>query len=90
MLDCTYIISLGIDRKRKEVESEIKKQAKAGKLDVCRVLAKEVAQAKRAVNKLYAARAHMNSILLEIDRQSAMLRMSQAIKMSGEVSFTLF
>lgn len=51
------------------MKRSIKDAAKKGQKDVCVVLAKEMIQSKRAVNKLYATKAHMNSVMLGMRNQ---------------------
>lgn len=58
-----------IQREQEKVKRSIKDAAKKGQKDVCVVLAKEMIQSKRAVTKLYASKAHMNSVLLSMKNQ---------------------
>lgn len=58
-----------IQREQEKVKRSIKDAAKKGQKDVCVILAKEMIQSKRAVNKLYASRAQMNSVLLSMKNQ---------------------
>lgn len=58
-----------IQREQEKVKRSIKDAAKKGQRDVCVVLAKEVVQSKRAVSKLYASKAHMNSVILGMRNQ---------------------
>lgn len=58
-----------IQREEEKVKRSIKDAAKKGQKDVCVVLAKEMIQSKRAVTKLYASKAHMNSIQLSMKNQ---------------------
>lgn len=64
----SFFIS-AIQREQDKVKRSIKDAAKKGQKDVCVVLAKEVIQSKRAVNKLYATKAHMNSVMLGMKNQ---------------------
>ncbi|XP_075874215.1 charged multivesicular body protein 3 isoform X2 [Nelusetta ayraudi] len=74
-----------IQREQDKVKRSIKDAAKKGQKDVCVVLAKEVIQSKRAVNKLYATKAHMNSVMLGMKNQCAVLRIAGALQKSTEV-----
>lgn len=67
-MKCLVFIS-AIQREQDKVKRSIKDAAKKGQKDVCVVLAKEMIQSKRAVNKLYATKAHMNSVMLGMKNQ---------------------
>ncbi|KAK3563324.1 hypothetical protein QTP86_021732 [Hemibagrus guttatus] len=58
-----------IQREEEKVKRSIKDAAKKGQKDVCIILAKEMIQSKKAVNKLYASKAQMNSVLLSMKNQ---------------------
>lgn len=74
-----------IQREQEKVKRSIKDAAKKGQKDVCVVLAKEMIQSKRAVTKLYASRAQMNSVLLSMNNQLAVVRVAGAMQKSTEV-----
>ncbi|KAF3844860.1 hypothetical protein F7725_008023 [Dissostichus mawsoni] len=74
-----------IQREEEKVKRSIKDAAKRGQRDVCVILAKEMIQSKRAVTKLYASKAHMNSVLLSMKNQLALLRVAGALQKSTEV-----
>ncbi|XP_030247988.1 charged multivesicular body protein 3 isoform X2 [Sparus aurata] len=74
-----------IQREEDKVKRSIKDAAKKGQKDVCLVLAKEMIQSKRAVTKLYASKAHMNSALLSMKNQAAVVRVAGALQKSTEV-----
>ncbi|KAK2826066.1 hypothetical protein Q5P01_020280 [Channa striata] len=74
-----------IQREQEKVKRSIKDAAKKGQKDVCVVLAKEMIQSKRAITKLYASKAHMNSVVLSMKNQLAVLRVAGALQKSTEV-----
>ncbi|XP_073418186.1 charged multivesicular body protein 3 isoform X3 [Dendrobates tinctorius] len=74
-----------IQREEEKVKRSIKDTAKKGNREACVILAKEVVQSKRAVNKLYASKAHMNSVLMSMKNQLAVLRVSGSLQKSTEV-----
>ncbi|XP_063781115.1 charged multivesicular body protein 3 isoform X2 [Pseudophryne corroboree] len=74
-----------IQREQEKVKHSIKDTAKKGNREACVILAKEVVQSKRAVNKLYASKAQMNSVLMSMKNQLAVLRVSGALQKSTEV-----
>jgi division protein CdvB (Snf7/Vps24/ESCRT-III family) len=47
----------------------VKDAAKKGQKEVCVVLAKEMIRSRKAVSKLYASKAHMNSVLMGMKNQ---------------------
>lgn len=74
-----------IQREQEKVKRSIKDAAKKGQKDVCVVLAKEMIQSKRAVTKLYASKAQMNSVLLSMKNQLAVVRVAGALQKSTDV-----
>ncbi|XP_024123692.1 charged multivesicular body protein 3 [Oryzias melastigma] len=74
-----------IQREEEKVKRSIKDAAKKGQKDVCVILAKEMIQSKRAVSKLYASKAQMNSVLLSMKNQLAVLRVAGSLQKSTEV-----
>lgn len=74
-----------IQREEEKVKRSIKDAAKKGQKDVCVILAKEMIQSKRAVSKLYASKAQMNSVLLSMKNQLSVLRVAGALQKSTEV-----
>ena len=61
--------SLGIQTEEMKVKKSIKDAAKRGQVDVAKILAKEVVQSKKAVSKLYASKAQMNSVVMSMQQQ---------------------
>lgn len=74
-----------IQREEEKVKRSIKEAAKKGEKDVCVILAKEMIHSKRAVTKLYASKAHMNSVQLSMKNQLGLLRVSGSLQKSTEV-----
>lgn len=58
-----------IQREEEKVKRSIKDAAKKGQRDVCVILAKELIRSRKAVSKLYASKAHMNSVLMGMKNQ---------------------
>lgn len=58
-----------IQREEEKVKRSIKDAAKKGQRDVCVILAKELIRSRRAVAKLHASKAHMNSVLMGMKNQ---------------------
>ncbi|XP_054469969.1 charged multivesicular body protein 3 [Anoplopoma fimbria] len=74
-----------IQREEEKVKRSIKDAAKRGQRDVCVVLAKEMIHSKRAVTKLYASKAQMNSVQLSMKNQLAVARVAGSLQKSTEV-----
>jgi hypothetical protein len=63
------VTSPGIQTEEMKVKKSIKDAAKRGQVDVAKILAKEVVQSKKAVSKLYASKAQMNSVVMSMQQQ---------------------
>ncbi|TKC36010.1 hypothetical protein EI555_003685 [Monodon monoceros] len=83
-----------IQREEEKVKRSVKDAAKKGQKDVCVVLAKEMIRSRKAVSKLYASKAHMNSVLMGMknqlgktakERKGAVLRVAGSLQRSTEV-----
>ncbi|XP_032890940.1 charged multivesicular body protein 3-like isoform X3 [Amblyraja radiata] len=74
-----------IQREEEKVKRSVKDAAKKGQKDVCIILAKEIVRSKKAVNKLYASKAQMNSVLMSMKNQLAVARVTGALDKSTEV-----
>lgn len=47
----------------------LKDAAKKGDKDTCRILAKEIVHARKAISRIYASKAHLNSVQLSMKQQ---------------------
>ncbi|XP_051890402.1 E3 ubiquitin-protein ligase RNF103 isoform X4 [Pristis pectinata] len=74
-----------IQREEEKVKRSVKDAAKKGQKDVCVILAKEIVRSKKAVSKLYASKAQMNSVLMSMKNQLAVARVTGALEKSTEV-----
>ncbi|XP_070541355.1 charged multivesicular body protein 3-like [Ptychodera flava] len=68
-----------------KVKHQIKQHAKKGEKDVCLILAKEVVHSRKAVNRLYASKAQINSVSMQMKNQLALVRVSGALQKSTDV-----
>ncbi|KAI8788950.1 charged multivesicular body protein 3 [Biomphalaria glabrata] len=75
----------GIQREEEKTKRMVKEAAKKGDRDSCRVLAKEIVKADKQINKLYASKAHLNSVQMSMKHQLATLRVAGALGKSTEV-----
>jgi len=74
-----------IRREEQKVTRSLKEAAKKGDKDVCKILAKEVVNSRKAVNRIYSAKANLNSVQLQMKEQLATLKVAGALSSSTEV-----
>ncbi|XP_050702541.1 charged multivesicular body protein 3-like isoform X3 [Eriocheir sinensis] len=74
-----------IQREEEKVKRSMKDAAKRGDKDVCRVLAREVVQARRTIGRIYTSKAHLNSVQSQMKGQLATLRVAGSLQQSTEV-----
>jgi charged multivesicular body protein 3 len=74
-----------IKREELKVTKSLKDAAKKGDKDVCAILAKEIVHSRKSVNKLYTAKANLNSVQLQMKGQLATLKVTGALQTSAEV-----
>lgn len=67
------------------MKRSLKDAAKKGDKDVCKVLAKEIIRARKACNKIYTSKAHLNSVSLQMKNQLATIRVAGSVSKSTEV-----
>ena len=79
----------GIKREEAKVTKSLKDAAKKGDKDVCLVLAKEVVHARKTVNKLYCAKANINSVQMQMKGQLATIKVAGCLQKSAEVMKTM-
>ncbi|CAG2122666.1 unnamed protein product, partial [Medioppia subpectinata] len=75
----------GIQREEEKVKLELKKAAKRGDRDVCLVLAKEMVNSRKAVNRIHTSKAQLNSVMMNMSQQLATLRVANAMEKSTSV-----
>lgn len=56
------------------MKRSLKDAAKKGEKESCKILAKEIVRARKAVNRLYASKAHMNSVQMQMKNQLGRLK----------------
>lgn len=74
-----------IQREEEKVKRSLKEAAKKNDKDTCLILAKEIIRARKAVNKIYTSKAHINSVMLQMKNQLATLRVAGSLQKSTEV-----
>ncbi|CAL1285134.1 unnamed protein product [Larinioides sclopetarius] len=74
-----------IKREEDKVKKSLKDAAKRGDTDVCKILAKEVIRARKAINRIHTSKAQINSIQMSMNHQLATLRVAGALEKSTDV-----
>jgi len=74
-----------IKREEMKVTKSLKEAAKKGDKDVCHILAKEIINSRKAVTRLYTAKANLNSVQLQMKNQLATVKVAGALSSSAEV-----
>ncbi|XP_014677763.1 PREDICTED: charged multivesicular body protein 3-like [Priapulus caudatus] len=75
----------GIQREEQKAKRSLKEAAKKGDKDVCVILAKELVRSRKAVNRIYASKAQINSVVMSMKSQLAIIKISGTIEKSTEV-----
>ncbi|VDP32312.1 unnamed protein product [Echinostoma caproni] len=69
----------------KRVTADIKKRAKDGRLDEAKILARELVNSRKAVSRLYAAGAHLDCIISELNYQATTSKLTNSIQSATSV-----
>lgn len=74
-----------IQREEDKIKRSLKEAAKKNDKEVCTILAKEIVRSRKAVNKIYTSKAHLNSVQLQMKNQLATVRVAGSLAKSTEV-----
>lgn len=74
-----------IQREEDKIKRSLKEAAKKNDKEVCTILAKEIIRSRKAVNKIYTSKAHINSVQLQMKNQLATVRVAGSLAKSTEV-----
>lgn len=74
-----------IQREEQKALRECKKLVQSHHLDAAKILAKEVAQTRKAVERLYGARAQINSASMMLQNSIGIIKMQGCVQKSAEV-----
>jgi len=74
-----------IQREEAKVKRSLKEAAKKGDKDVCLILAKEVVNSRKAINRIHVTKANLNSVQMQMKSQLAIIRVAGAMESSAEV-----
>ena len=75
----------GVQREEKKVQAEIKKLAKKQQMVSVKVLAKSLVRSRKAKDRLWEARASLNSVRMQIQQQYSITKVAQGMKASTKV-----
>jgi charged multivesicular body protein 3 len=75
----------GLERAEKDALKECKKLAKAGNQSAARILAKEVVNTRKAIDRMYQGKAQINSVCFALQNSLAMIKIQGCISKSTEV-----
>ncbi len=76
---------MAIEREEQKTIAMIKTAAKKNDTDTCKVLAKGLVQSKRQKNRIYASKAQLNSVVMQMKTQVAQMKLAGSIKSSTDV-----
>lgn len=74
-----------IRNEEEKVKRSLKQAATKGDKDTCTILAKEIVRSRKATNRIYTTKAHLNSVQMQMKNQLATLRVAGALSKSAEV-----
>ena len=82
----------GLDRQIRQIQrgeqaaiKSIKESTKKGDSASAKVLAKEVVHSRKAVNKIYTAKANLKSVEMQMKAQAAQVRIAGSLSQSADV-----
>ncbi|CAL8077631.1 unnamed protein product [Orchesella dallaii] len=75
----------GIRRDEAKITRSVKEAAKKGDNDICRIYAKELMRSRQAISKINVCKAHLSSILMNMQEQLAILKGSGSLQKSTQV-----
>lgn len=76
---------LSIHREEEKVKRSLKEAAKKGDKESCLVLAKEILNSRKAVNRIHVTKAQINSVSLTMKNQLATVKLAGSLQKSTEV-----
>jgi len=74
-----------IKAEEEKVKRTLKQAAAKNDKETCSILAKEIIRARKATNRIYTSKAHLNSVQLQMKNQLATLRVAGSLQKSTEV-----
>lgn len=78
-----------IEREEQKTIQLVKAAAKKNEMDSCKILAKGLVQSKKQKGRIYASKAQLNSVVMQMKNQVAQMKMAGSIQSSTEVMKTM-
>lgn len=75
----------GIKRQEERAIKECKKLAKSNQIASARILAKEIVHTRKTVERMYTAKAQLNSVSCNLQTSVAMIKMQGCMQKSTEI-----
>ncbi|CAG8474613.1 3966_t:CDS:2 [Paraglomus brasilianum] len=75
----------GIEIEEAKVKKSMKLLAKKNDVKGCKSLAKELVRSKKQKNRIYTSKAQLNSIVMQLQHQLAVLKVSGALQKSTDI-----
>ena len=70
----------GLERREKKLMTDIKKEAKAGRNDSAKIMARDLVRTRGYIKKMYKMKSHMEAISLRLTTMQSTQQMAQAMK----------
>jgi charged multivesicular body protein 3 len=77
-----------IKREEDKITKSLKDAAKKNDKQVCSILAKEVVRSRKAVNRIYASKAQLSSVQLQMQHQLGESSLSSDLEKTVRIMFT--
>ena len=74
-----------IEEAEKKSAAECQKLAQQGRVDACKIIAKEIVRTRAARERMLVARTQISSISMQLQTQAAMVKAAGCMKRSAEV-----
>ncbi|XP_029967858.1 charged multivesicular body protein 2Ba [Salarias fasciatus] len=73
-----------LEKEEKQIEAEIKKMAKSGNREACRILAKQLVQLRKQRNRTYAASSKLTSMSTQTKVMNSQMKMAGAMSTTAK------
>lgn len=73
-----------LERQEKQLEAEIKKMAKSGNRDACKILAKQLVQVRKQKNRTYAVSSKVTSMSTQTKIMNSQMKMAGAMSSTAK------
>lgn len=73
-----------LEKEEKQIEAEIKKMAKSGNREACRILAKQLVQLRKQRNRTYAASSKLTSMSTQTKVMNSQMKMAGAMSSTAK------